>query len=148
MADADVLPYDYQAYAQQIQSYLDRARSYASARNLDLDFTAAGTAASHFEAAAKSAHQRQLAPPSNLAELNRALAAVEPALLLPAGLPRRPWYRHSIYAPGEYTGYEAVALPGVTEAIAASDAPRAQAQLAALAEALTRAAAALEAPTP
>ena len=82
-----------------------------------------------------------------IARMNRALAAVEPALLLPAGLPHRPWYRHSIYAPGEFTGYEAVVLPGVNEAIDASDAPRAQAQLAALALALKRATAALNTAT-
>lgn len=33
------------------------------------------------------------------------------------GLPRRPWYKHSIYAPGFYTGYGVKTLPGVREAI-------------------------------
>jgi N-acetylated-alpha-linked acidic dipeptidase len=32
-------------------------------------------------------------------------------------LPGRPWYRHLIYAPGRFTGYEAKTLPGVREAI-------------------------------
>ena len=34
-----------------------------------------------------------------------------------AGLPRRAWYRHLIYAPGFYTGYGVKTLPGVREAI-------------------------------
>jgi N-acetylated-alpha-linked acidic dipeptidase len=34
-----------------------------------------------------------------------------------AGLPRRPWYVHQIYAPGFYTGYGVKTLPGVREAI-------------------------------
>jgi N-acetylated-alpha-linked acidic dipeptidase len=144
MADADVLPYDYQVYADEIRGYLDRARGHADNLSLKLDFTAATAAANRFAAAATAVHQRQLAPPADSAALNRALAAVEPALLIPAGLPHRPWYRHSIYAPGEFTGYEAVVIPGVTEAISASDAPRAQAQLGALAQALNRAANALE----
>jgi len=38
-------------------------------------------------------------------------------LLLPQGLPRRPWYRHSIYAPGYYTGYGVKTLPVIREAI-------------------------------
>jgi len=38
-------------------------------------------------------------------------------LLLPQGLPRRPWYRHSIYAPGYYTGYGVKTLPAIREAI-------------------------------
>ena len=43
-------------------------------------------------------------------------------MLSPAGLPNRPWYKHTIYAPGEYTGYAAVVIPGVNEAIDAKDA--------------------------
>jgi N-acetylated-alpha-linked acidic dipeptidase len=39
------------------------------------------------------------------------------ALLRPEGLPRRPWYKHEIYAPGFYTGYDAKTIPGVREAI-------------------------------
>jgi len=59
-------------------------------------------------------------------------------------LPNRPWFRHAIYAPGEYTGYAAVVIPGVNEAIDANDAQRANAQLTVLTEALNRAAAVLE----
>ena len=33
------------------------------------------------------------------------------------GLPRRPWFRHQIYAPGFYTGYGVKTLPGIREAI-------------------------------
>jgi N-acetylated-alpha-linked acidic dipeptidase len=39
------------------------------------------------------------------------------ALLRPEGLPRRPWYRNQIYAPGYYTGYSPKTIPGVREAI-------------------------------
>ena len=37
------------------------------------------------------------------------------------GLPRRPWFRHQIYAPGFYTGYGVKTLPGVREAIEQKD---------------------------
>jgi N-acetylated-alpha-linked acidic dipeptidase len=148
MADADVLPYDYPAYAREIFGYLIQARNRAAARGLDLDFAGALNAAGNFEAASHAVHQRQLAPPASAANLDRALSSVESALLLPAGLPHRPWYRHSINAPGEFTGYEAVVIPGVNEAIDASDAPRAQTQLDAVAQALNRATAALNAATP
>jgi N-acetylated-alpha-linked acidic dipeptidase len=33
------------------------------------------------------------------------------------GLPKRPWFRHQIYAPGYYTGYGVKTLPAVREAI-------------------------------
>lgn len=145
MADADVLPYDYRVYGTEIRSYLEQARSAAVARGLKLDFGSAMAAAQRFEAAGAAMHPRQVDPPRDPTALDRALCLAEHALLIPQGLPRRPWYRHSIYAPGEFTGYSAVAIPGVQEGIEASDAARAQAQLIALQQALDRAAAALEA---
>ena len=41
----------------------------------------------------------------------------EQSLTRSEGLPRRPWFRHQIYAPGFYTGYGVKTLPGVREAI-------------------------------
>ncbi|MGC2794588.1 MAG: transferrin receptor-like dimerization domain-containing protein, partial [Candidatus Sulfotelmatobacter sp.] len=52
-----------------------------------------------------------------LAALNQTLLQSERRLTDPAGLPRRPWYRHMIYAPGVYTGYGAKTMPGIREAI-------------------------------
>jgi N-acetylated-alpha-linked acidic dipeptidase len=143
MADADVLPFDYEVYAHEIHGYLDQARSRSMAAGLKLDFTSAMSAADQFASAARAVRTRQLTPPKDTAALDRSLASVERALLIPAGLPHRPWYRHSIYAPGEFTGYEAVMIPGVNEAIDAANTQRAQAQLDVLAQALTRAANAL-----
>src|SRR2546425_2499889 len=40
-----------------------------------------------------------------LQALNATLRQSERALMSATGLPRRPWYRHQIYAPGFYTGY-------------------------------------------
>jgi len=60
-------------------------------------------------------------------------------------LPGRPWFKHVIYAPGEYTGYAAVVIPGVNEAIDAKDLPRAQQQMSALTDAIRRAASTLQA---
>lgn len=57
--------------------------------------------------------------PEKLAKVNEIVAGAERALLLPDGLPGRPWYRHQIYAPGLYTGYGAKTLPGVREAVEA-----------------------------
>lgn len=54
---------------------------------------------------------------SNSENLNEALYHAEQQLLLPEGLPRRGWYKHSLYAPGFYTGYGVKTLPGIREAI-------------------------------
>jgi N-acetylated-alpha-linked acidic dipeptidase len=147
MADADVLPYDYTVYADQIDRYLSQARNRAVGRGIELDFAGADAAAHNLAAAARAAHRLQLLPTSNALDLDRALYSAEHALLIPGGLPHRPWYRHSIYAPGEFTGYEAVVIPGVSDAIETLDPARAQVQLNQLAQALDRAAAALNSTT-
>ncbi|PYY08872.1 MAG: hypothetical protein DMG61_23545, partial [Acidobacteria bacterium] len=53
-------------------------------------------------------------------------------------------FHHAIYAPGQYTGYAAVVIPGVNEAIDKRDLDRTRQQIAALAAALNRAAKMLE----
>ncbi|HEX2919158.1 MAG TPA: M28 family metallopeptidase [Edaphobacter sp.] len=144
MADADVLPYDYQLYGHDICRYLEGAQKHAKATGLNLDFSPALSAANRFEAAGAAIRSLQNDPPADITALNRALRAAESALLSPAGLPHRPWYRHTIYAPGEYTGYAAVVIPGVNEALDAADNVRASSQLKELTDALNRAAIALE----
>jgi N-acetylated-alpha-linked acidic dipeptidase len=140
MADADVLPYDYPAYATAICSYMDAAKAKAADRGIELDFTPAQAAVARFSAAAERAHQAQVVASGDLPRLNLALRQTESALLSEQGLPDRPWFRHTIYAPGEFTGYSAVVLPGVNEAIDARDAKLAAQQLTVLTQALDRAA--------
>ncbi len=145
MADTDVLPYDYAAYAREIGAYLEAAKRNAADAGLNsLDFAAAQAAAARFSAAAERARGLQAAASGDLAGLNSSLRKTETALLSEAGLPNRPWYRHTIYAPGEYTGYSAVVIPGVNEAIDAHNANLAAQQLTVLTQALTRAAQTLE----
>jgi len=141
IADTDVLPYDYSNYAREISSYIESAHKKANEYKLGgIDFTPAEQAASHLASAGQRIRGVQMVPPANPAKLNAALRDAETALTTPAGLPNRPWYKHTIYAPGEYTGYAAVVIPGVNEAIEAKDANRTRQQLDVLADALNRAA--------
>ncbi|MGB7820772.1 MAG: M28 family metallopeptidase [Candidatus Sulfotelmatobacter sp.] len=146
MADADVLPYDYEEYGKEVATYLDAAGKRAENKFGDhvLDLGAATAAAKHFQDAGTKILSKQKNPPRDAARLNQALRGAERALLVPEGLPHRPWFRHAIYAPGEYTGYAAVVIPGVNEALDKGDVERARQQLAVLAAALERAAKALE----
>ncbi len=140
MADADVLPYDYTAYARQIASQLEAARQRAAEAGLDaLDFAPAQAAAARFLAEAQRVTPLESSPSGDPERLNLALRKVETSLLTEAGLPGRPWYKHTIFAPGEATGYAAVVLPGVNEAIDAQNRNLAVQQLEALAAALNRA---------
>lgn len=54
---------------------------------------------------------------TDLAKLNTILFTAEQSLLNEKGLPRRPWYKHQVYAPGFYTGYGVKTLPGIREGI-------------------------------
>jgi N-acetylated-alpha-linked acidic dipeptidase len=57
-----------------------------------------------------------------LRRLSRALRRQERLLTAARGLPERAWFRHQIYAPGRVTGYAAVFLPALDEAIEDGDA--------------------------
>jgi N-acetylated-alpha-linked acidic dipeptidase len=60
------------------------------------------------------------------------------------GLPGRPWFKHQIYAPGRVTGYAAVFLPALDEAIEDSDSSTAEQYRDLLVELLERATRELE----
>ncbi len=59
----------------------------------------------------------KVAPSTASPALDEAMMHAEQSLTRSEGLPRRPWFRHQIYAPGFYTGYGVKTLPGVREAI-------------------------------
>jgi N-acetylated-alpha-linked acidic dipeptidase len=68
--------------------------------------------------------------------LNQKLIGAERMLTAEKGLPRRPWFKHQIYAPGFYTGYGVKTLPGVREAIEQKDWKEAQEQITVLSNTL------------
>ncbi len=53
----------------------------------------------------------------NTAAVNKLIYQAEQQLLNDGGLPNRSWYKHTLYAPGFYTGYGVKTIPGVREAI-------------------------------
>jgi N-acetylated-alpha-linked acidic dipeptidase len=140
-----VLPYDYEEYGIEITVYLNAAENRAENKlgAHVLDFKAVNSAAKHFQETGVKILAKQKNP-RDPAKLNQALRSAERALLVPEGLPHRPWFRHAIYAPGEYTGYAAVVIPGVNEALDKGDAEQAREQLGVLTAALDRAAKTLE----
>jgi N-acetylated-alpha-linked acidic dipeptidase len=75
---------------------------------------------------------------SALQPINERLMQAERQLTDPAGLPRRPWYRHLLYAPGFYTGYAVKTMPGVREGIEEKKYDEAEAEVLRLAKALER----------
>ncbi len=146
MADVDVLPYDFVTYADSIALYVGGVKRKAQDAGMGgLDFGSVEAADLRFLAAAQRVHSRQMTPTGDLAKLNTTLRQTEASFISEGGLPNRPWYKHIVFAPGEFTGYAAVAIPGVSEAIDSRDPQRAKSQLEVLTRALDRAAATLNA---
>ncbi|MFM7428990.1 MAG: M28 family metallopeptidase [Flammeovirgaceae bacterium] len=77
-------------------------------------------------------------PNTNIVNLNKLLFQSERKLLSETGLPRRPWYKHTIYAPGFYTGYGVKTLPGIREAIEQRNWKEAQEQIESVTAALIK----------
>ena len=146
MADADVFPYDYEEYGKEVAAYLNDAQRRAENKfgAHVVDFGAAMKATEDFQEAGAKILLRQKKPSQNTARLNQSLLSAERALLAPEGLLHRPWFRHLIYAPGEYTGYAPVVIPGVNEALDRGDVDAVRRQLAVLTVAVERAAKALQ----
>jgi N-acetylated-alpha-linked acidic dipeptidase len=126
LADADVLPLDYEDYAKAIHHYLDDLQDDVKTTNpsANLPLAEANASATKFTEAAQSLAQtlaevtaRGAIDPGRLATVNHALLEVERNFLLDKGLPGRAWFRHAFFAPGVYTGYSAVIFPGVREAM-------------------------------
>ncbi|HXW06183.1 MAG TPA: M28 family metallopeptidase [Vicinamibacterales bacterium] len=146
LADADVIPLDYEPYAQRIDEFAAEIAgtwnaSHQPPEHVDLadvrDAAASlRSAAAAFNEARRSALTR--GDRQRLDGLNARLMSVERALLEPGGIPGRPWYRHLVYAP-KFT-YAPELLPGVAEALAGGDRPLATRQATRLAAALRRAA--------
>ncbi|HYT70637.1 MAG TPA: transferrin receptor-like dimerization domain-containing protein [Gemmatimonadales bacterium] len=111
---------------------------YLSFAPLDNAVDALTRAANRYDKALADAQANggaALAKPDGRA-LNGTLRQAERGLTSPDGLPRRPWYRHQVYAPGFYTGYGVKTLPGVREAIEQKNWKEADGQIARLAQTL------------
>jgi len=79
MADADVLPYDYELYGKEIQSYLTAAQKKAKDASMqNVDFSAADAAARRLMQAGAAVKVKQLAPASDTACSTRSCAPQKP----------------------------------------------------------------------
>ncbi len=155
LANADALPFDFNAfyktlseYATEVKTLADNARTetemenkmikeglynlakdpkktyltsatkepvpYLNFSDLDNTLMQLKTSAEEFQKVYGNATKL---PVEKLNQLNEVLYKAERNLISASGLPRRPWYKHEIYAPGFYTGYGVKTLPAIREAI-------------------------------
>ena len=145
LGSTDVLPLDYEQYGKEIAEYIKAAEIKAKAAFGEQapSFSEAATAAARLQKAGAAVLKVQSNFAGDPGVTNLVLRNAEHMFLID-GLPNRPWYKHAIYAPGEHTGYAAVVIPGVNEAIENKDLTLTKQQLETLTAAINRAAVALE----
>ena len=187
MADADLLPYNYNDLASTVKGYIGELQKLANDKSIEIReqnreiaegvFTATSDptktfvppptesvpphlnfaplenamdaltrAAEHYQRVAARAQENGGAAISGarLSAVNQDLLMTERSLLDPAGLPKRPWFKHQLYAPGFYTGYGVKTIPAVREAIEQKDWTLADQKIVAVGKTLENEAAAIE----
>ncbi len=151
LADAPVLPFEFGAAARKYRRYVDEITRLAqrSDTTKGLDLAPLQGAVARLDSAAQR-YEAALAPldrmtaaqvaerEAALDRVNRMLYRTERAVTDTAGLPRRPWFRNAIYAPGLYTGYGVKTMPGIREAVELRRLPEAQAEAASVTAAVAR----------
>lgn len=155
-ADDVVIPLNYTNYALQLQSYLQSIEQQAAPIG-QFDFSQLANAIDAFTKASIAIDSeancvRTTNSPSctnNLNDLNNRIQLGERQLLINAntnssdGLPRRPWYKHVVQAPGFYDGYGGQVFPGIAQGIIENDTTLIQQQIIRAADTILAAAYAL-----
>jgi len=141
LAQADVLPLDFQFYADTINQFLTELEKNKKYDPSKLNLAAAHEAARQLQASAGNA-AALLTPAlaadslaaSQSASINELLMKGEANFILPEGIPGRPWFKHILYS-ARYT-YAHLELPAVTEAVESGNWTEAQHQTEVLVKAL------------
>ena len=178
LAEADVLPFDFNRTAETLSRYVDdvmdlanQERSRIEAHNQavkdgvfqlaadpnktflapeeeplppHLNFAPLLDARDRLSRAAKAAQadiQKATSGQASLSAsqhstLDKLIYTSERRFIAGEGLPRRPWFRNLMYAPGYYTGYAVKTLPGIREGVEEGMWQEAQEQIGVAAEAM------------
>ena len=149
LADAAGLPFDYTDYAGELREFVNETKRLANRKKLGevFDSKSMSGAIDDFANEAEKIDKRRRNEvkdsdnkTAQLQRVNDALIQAERALVDDRGLRGRTWFKHQIYAPGFYTGYAALPLPDLRQAIEDGRARDAAAAADRITEAIRRAA--------
>ena len=123
LADADILPFDYAAYADELLSHLKALQNENKHSTITKDRPERLRALLREWARVAEDLHRTLATQLQNEEwiettaINHRLQDLEQILTSESGLPLRPWFKHLAYAPGLNSGYAATIFPGIQDAL-------------------------------
>ncbi|MCJ1473843.1 hypothetical protein MMC13_002495 [Lambiella insularis] len=156
LADRPVLPFDLEAYAHSVKGYAEDLQTYSDSKNTaaSLNMQALNEAADLFVQNAQQFHNWDREWTQNVYGMggyesqavtkdrishNTRMANFETDLLdIDGGLPGREQYKHVLFAPQAWSGYDEAVFPGVRDAID-GDWERAQQQVEKISTILSRA---------
>ena len=141
LANADLLPFDFAAYADNVRQFVAELSKGKDMSQLDLkpmldeiqEFENAGK---KLDGAVQQALASGKVDAKVAAELNAGMMQVERNWLNPDGIPGRPWFKHTLY--GARFTYAHLELPGLTEAVEKQDWATAKQQAAILRDCLEK----------
>jgi N-acetylated-alpha-linked acidic dipeptidase len=126
LANADILPFDFEFNAASLQQFLAEFETHAKIDPALLPLQPLHAHLADFGVAGRELREATLkdlataaASATQIQRLNDQLLQVESNWLDPAGIPGRPWFKHLLYA-ARYT-YAHLEYPGLTEAAEAAD---------------------------
>ncbi len=128
MAQTPVMPWSFTDAARTYRGYHDEIRQHPNTAAGGVDLGSIRDAVIQLEGAAREfdeAFDHAISLGSTgltrhqeaLRTINATIYQSERELLIPGGLPGRPWYQHSMYAQGLYGGAPVKTIPAVREAI-------------------------------
>ena len=144
LAEADILPFNYAAYADELLSHLKALQNQNKHSIITKDRPERLRALlREWEEIAADLHLNLTARLESgefleTTTINRSLQGLEQILTSESGLPLRPWFKHLAYAPGLNSGYAAAVFPGIQDALEMNDEEQASIEVDRLSEAFKR----------
>ncbi|PVH77212.1 Zn-dependent exopeptidase [Cadophora sp. DSE1049] len=148
LANSDVISFAAREYASELERHTGYLKSLTAG---DVDVGAMEESIKHFKKAAtaldfraqelarRTQPNRTIDPTlkKELQRINAKYKSIERAFLCKSGgLPGRKWFKHMIFAPGLWKGYDGVVFPGLVEALEDNDKAKADLWIATYVEAI------------
>ena len=129
LSESKILPFTYVPYSNSLFEYMQEFsvaldsspfRNNVSITPLWNILEEYRTTSQHFDQIVSSSKSLETLEPWNPEYLDAIMMKSESCFLDPLGIPGRPWYKHIVFAPDEWSGYRAKLFPSLHESLSGS----------------------------